>query len=79
MKVSEFSTLLNDEQLAHVRNEGVYVGKRIANGQKVVLYQVHSFYVEIAYRVYRRIISRITISGDVRMLDLYPEQLDMGM
>ena len=47
-------------------------------GRKIfLLYQVEGFYIEILYRVYRRVIEQIRICETTAVLDPYLEQIDV--
>ena len=77
MKQQDFSKLRSSEQLDIVRNDGVYIGKRVFKNRKVILYQVHSFYVELYYRSYRKELSSILISEDLEILQPYLHQVEV--
>ena len=78
MKLSEFSTLPRAEQMNKLRTEGVYIGKRICGNQRVLLYQVDSFYIEVYYTRYRIETEHVKISDDVTILDPYLKQVEVG-
>ncbi|MDQ6814757.1 MAG: hypothetical protein M3040_13550 [Bacteroidota bacterium] len=57
--------------------EAVYVGKRFVNGRIVVLYQLHSFYIEVFYSKYRLIIDHINCSTSTSELEPYLKQINI--
>jgi hypothetical protein len=77
MTMCEFQQLQEDEQIAVLYDEGVYLGKRREKKQPVLLFQYESFYVEVFYRIYRQYVSKIHLSGNTSILDPYLEQIDV--
>jgi hypothetical protein len=74
MRMHEFQLLSQDEQIAIIYQEGIYIGKKKAD-KIILLYQLASFYVEIAYTSYRRVIQNISYSESTSVLDPYLEQI----
>ena len=77
MSSFEFRLLSEAEQVRLLYNEGIYLGKRKAGRKIFLLYQVEGFYIEILYRVYRRVIEQIRICETTAVLDPYLEQIDV--
>jgi hypothetical protein len=77
MKLCEFSLLHEGEKAALLYEQGVYIGKRKRGSITVLLYQFESFYAEIYYRKYRRIIDRIRCFADTAKLDPYLTEIDV--
>ena len=77
MTLSGFELLPLRKQINFLYREGVYVGKRKDENITAVLFQVDSFYVEIFYRKYRCIISRLHCFTSTALLDPYLTQVDV--
>jgi hypothetical protein len=77
MTMFDFQQLPQDEQVATLYDQGVYLGKRKEKNQAVLLYQYESFYVEVFYSIYRQFISKIHLSVNTVILDPYLEQIDV--
>ena len=58
-----------------LQSDGAYVGKRIVNGQTMMLFQLYGFYVEVVYKLYRQDISRLNVSGSADILVPYIDQI----
>ncbi|GAB4092175.1 hypothetical protein [Flaviaesturariibacter terrae] len=74
---AEFSELSAEQQLRLLHQDGVYVGKRLLGEQKLVLFQLYGFYVEVFYRHYRREIERLHVTADPDVLLPYLNQIDV--
>jgi hypothetical protein len=77
MTLPDFKSLDYREQTDLLHKEAVYVGKRKIFSQTVVLFQLHTFYVEVYYYEYRKIIPRIRCTESIEILDPYLEQIDV--
>jgi len=77
MTLMEFRLLAVADQINILYKEGVYIGKRKQAHLTKLLFQVDSFYVEVAYRIYRRYIAAIKCSRSTSLLDPYLEQIDV--
>jgi hypothetical protein len=77
MTLMEFQVLSVEDQINVLYKDGVYIGKRKQAHLIRLLFQVDSFYVEVAYRMYRRYIAAIRCSGSTSLLDPYLEQIDV--
>ena len=77
MTISEFGQYNYKDRVQTLYLHGVYVGKRKTGNHITVLYQLHSFYVEILYKLYRREIATISITADVNVLTPYLDQIDI--
>jgi len=77
MRMSEFELLLQNQQIAILYQQGVYVGKIKRGQQTRLLFQLESFYVEIAYTSYRLSIYQMYYSESTSILDPYLEQIDV--
>jgi hypothetical protein len=75
MKLLEFQSLSQDEQVFILYQQGVYIGKRKNGDQTRLLFQLESFYAEVFYTSYRRSIYKIHISDSTSILDPYLEQI----
>lgn len=77
LSLAEFSSLPEELQFKLLHQHGVYVGKRKLNGQPVVLFQLHGFYVEVFYLQYRKTIDHIVTSDHADILQPYIDQVDV--
>jgi len=72
---AEFKTLSQEEKLALLRQDGVYVGK-VSRGKNInILFQLYHFYVEVRYNNYRRTVAGISVSEDLALLSPYIDQV----
>lgn len=78
MTIREFLVLSQEEQAEHLYNEGVYIGKLHRNEKRTMLFQFHSFYVEVVYEEYRRDISHLKCYAGPCELNEYIEQVSLG-
>lgn len=67
--------MTTEQQLDLLHRDGVYIGKRKLEQQTVVLFQLHSFYVEVFYRKYRREIDYLLTSSGTDILLPYIDQV----
>jgi len=67
----EFEALEREQQMAHLQNDGVYVGKRKTDALVFLLYQYKTIYVEVAYRVYRTEVEGVSCFVSTDVLDQY--------
>ncbi|RYY41510.1 MAG: hypothetical protein EOO08_01845 [Chitinophagaceae bacterium] len=65
------------EQLDLLYEQGTFVGKCRKGAQTCVLYQLEGFYVEVEYRVYRRIPAKLNCFRSTSLLDPYLELIDV--
>lgn len=77
LSLTEFNKLDLGAKLNTVQRQGVYVGKRVVNGQRVVLYQLYGFYIEVYYRSYRKIVDAIYTTDTVEVLHPYLDQIQV--
>jgi len=74
---TEYNELPKEQQMRMLYNDGVYIGKRLLNQQKVVLFQLCAFYVEVYYKQYRKEIEGLIISDQTDILLPYIHQIDI--
>jgi hypothetical protein len=79
MTMYEFKVLSDEERMDVLYADGVYIGKRKENNLTLVLYQLHTFYVEIMYRKYRCYIHSMRGSENTEILEPYLDQIDVGI
>ena len=77
LSLTEFTTLPRERQLKLLQEHGVYVGKRRVDELTAVLFQLHAFYVELFYKVYRKVVDHIDISDDPDILQPYLNQVNV--
>jgi hypothetical protein len=77
MRLQDFHRLPEREKTTLLYEQGVYIGKRKQGQSVVVLYQLDGFYAEVFYRVYRRVIDRISCFSDTARLDPYLADIDV--
>jgi hypothetical protein len=75
LSLTEFMDLPQELQFEMLHKHGVYVGKRKADKQTIVLFQLHGFYVEVYYKQYRKIIDRIVTTDSTNILQPYLDQI----
>lgn len=75
LSLADFKNLPQALQFEILHKHGVYVGKRKLNDQTIVLFQLHSFYVEVYYRLYRKTIEKILTSDSADILQPYLDQI----
>jgi len=77
MTLPEFKSMDYEKQIDLLHKEGVYVGKRKIFSRTVILFQLHTFYVEVYYRVYRKVIGHLNCAASTEILDPYLEQINV--
>jgi hypothetical protein len=75
LSLTEFIDLPQELQFEVLHKHGVYVGKRKADKQTIVLFQLHGFYVEVYYTQYRKIIDHVITSDNTNILQPYLDQI----
>lgn len=77
MRLHDFTRLPENEKVALLYEQGVYIGKRRQSDTVVVLYQLDGFYAEVFYRTYRREIDHISCFSGTTRLDPYLTKMDV--
>ena len=77
MTLYEYNKLNESEQYQTMWGHGVVVADRIKGEQKVILYQIFSFYVELYYHIEYNTLIRLKSFSGVEYLDVYIQQLDL--
>ena len=77
LSLTEFIDLPQELQFEVLHKHGGYVGKRKADKQTIVLFQLHGFYVEVYYRQYRKIIDHVITSDNADILQPYLDQINV--
>ncbi len=77
MTLYDFRMLSDTEQIDLLYKNGVYIGKRKQGSSIVVLYQLDAFYIEIFYRKYRSVITRMYCFASTILLNPYLDQIDV--
>jgi len=77
MTLSDFKLLDYRAQTDLLHKEAIYVGKRKIFSRTVVLFQLYTFYVEIYYHEYRKIIHYINCTQSIESVDPYLEQINV--
>jgi CRISPR/Cas system CSM-associated protein Csm2 small subunit len=77
LRAEEFLHLPENEQVDLLHADGVHIGKRKIKRQTVILFQLYSFYVEVYYRQYRKIIERLLTSESTDILQPYLDQINI--
>ena len=73
--LADFEKLSLKEQLDLLYTDGVHIGKRLVDGQPVILYQLNGFYAEVYFIAYRREVDKIIISNDIDIVHPYLDQI----
>lgn len=71
MALYEFNALDETEQHEQLWEYGVHIGEREADEYKIVLYQIHSFYVELFYYMEHNVLKKLKSFSDTELLDVY--------
>lgn len=71
----EFELLSFEKQLDLLQKDGVHIGKRDVGEEKVILYQLYAFYVEVYFEEYRKKVNKMIVSDKVDMLQPYLDQI----
>lgn len=77
MTMYEFFHLPRARQMDVLYQEGIYLAKRKDAGFTLVLYQLDSYYVEVRYRKYRKVIESLRCFHKLDLLEPYLEQIDV--
>ena len=77
ISLAEFQELSNDMQLDILQVDGAHVGKRNFMGNKVILFQLYGFYVEVHYITYRKEVSHFITSDNSEILQPYLNQIQV--
>jgi hypothetical protein len=72
----QFNLLEEGEKATFVCKQGVFIGDRAEDDVTVLLYQVHSFYVEVYYKWGINKIQMLRSLITTNQLDPYLEQID---
>jgi len=75
--LNHFRLLPDKEQFDLLSQHGVYVGKRKEDEMTMVLYQLHTYYVEIFYKQYRKQVSHMRFFTSTDEIQPYLEQIDV--
>ena len=75
INLTEYKELSWESQLNILHRNGAHVGKRVLDGQIVILFQLNGFYVEVYYKEYRKEISHIITSESPDILMPYLDQI----
>jgi hypothetical protein len=75
INLAEYKELSWDLQLNILHQDGVHVGKRVIQGQRIILFQLYGFYVEVYYSDYRKEVSHIITSASADILQPYLDQI----
>lgn len=77
MTEKQFNNLSEDEQSDVICRKGVLISLRKENEQKVLLYQIDSFYAEVFYHPVINVINIESFSGTEK-LQPYLKQIDLA-
>lgn len=77
MTLFDFKLLDYSEQVNLLHTEGVFVGKRKVSEYTVILFQLQTFYIEVYYTKYRKLIHHFNCGESTQMLNPYLEQIDV--
>lgn len=74
MNITKFKQLENHDQYEMLWEHGVMIGDREVGMQRIVLYQIFGFYVELYYDTQFNVIRRSASFDEIGMLDGYLDQ-----
>ena len=73
--LAEFKKLSLKQQLDMLYNDGVHIGKRVIEGQTVILYQLNDFYAEVYFTEYRKEVDKLLTSKSTDIIHPYLDQV----
>lgn len=73
--LAEFEEMAFDLQFEILHRDGVHVGKRKVDDLVVILFQLYTFYVEVHYTQYRKVIHHIVTAEGTDILQPYLDQI----
>jgi len=73
--LADFENLSLKEQLDLLHTDGVHIGKRVVEGQPVILYQLNEFYAEVYFTDYRKAVGKIVTSAGIEIVHPYIDQV----
>jgi len=77
MTLTDFKLLSYRKQVDLIHKEGVFAGKRKIFSRTVILFQLHTFYIEVYYSEYRKIVHHFYCTESPEILDPYLEQINV--
>jgi hypothetical protein len=78
MTLNQFYKLSSGEQIAVIKEQGALIGKRQSSHADMHLYQIHAFYVELAYTTIDGTLWRIGPFDHEIFLKPYLDQIDIS-
>ncbi len=77
MTLYDFTLLDDCVQVDVLYNQGVYIGKRKSGTSIITLYQLEGFYVEVFYKKYRCIVTRLHCFTSTALLNPYLHDINV--
>ena len=77
MTLYQFNALDEAEQHETLWDHGVMIGDRIELEQKIILYQLFSFYIELYYHTVYNVLRKLRSFSSTEPLDAYKSKLDL--
>ena len=77
MTLYEFNGLEKNDQHSAVWEYGTHIGERLEGQQKLILYQMFSFYVELYFSINDNKLTRLRSFSSVKCLDPYLPYIDI--
>lgn len=74
----EFNSLSKNEKAEALCEYGIYLLERPDRVHRIVLYQVHNFYVEVKYDILKNNIAEFQLFTHTKLLDPYLNQIDIS-
>ncbi len=77
MTLAQFNSLPNSDKAKSLNKYGVYLAERTVSGNRIYLYAINHFYVELEHHLADINNGSITINAafeDLEYLDAYPDQ-----
>lgn len=71
MEKCQFDCLNKSEKIGVLYHDGVFIGKLTHDGVISMLYQLHTFYVEIYYKTYRHSVLKLESYSSPSIIDKY--------
>jgi len=78
MTLYQFNDLDELEQFEELWENGVHIGERQEDKYRIVLYQLHSFYVELFYHIEHNVLHRLRSFSSTEQLDAYLKMFNLN-
>ncbi|MGZ3838086.1 MAG: hypothetical protein ACXVMS_14455 [Flavisolibacter sp.] len=77
MTLFDYQLLTQNEQIELLYEHGVYIGKQKDGELTALLFGLESFYVEVYYKKYRCLITKLHCFSSTALIEPYLDQIDV--